>query len=184
MTEMSNPPVQDGPDLNRLAQAASEALTDNMVERLTTATGNVMEVADRLNDPDTREAVVALLDGLTDLHKAGALDTAIQTIMTIHALRSAATDQMVDRAFGFVEHMVNNLGTEEIATLAHETKLAMEEAVEECVQPTGGGILGMMKMLRQPEAQSALRFLLAFGCKLQQRAQVLSKTPSLPGESG
>ncbi len=184
MTDMSNPQAPQGADLNRLAQAASEALTDSMVERLTASTGNILEVADRLNDPDTRDAVLALLDGLTDLHRSGALDTLIQVVLAVHAMRSAATDQMVDRAFAFVEHMVNNLGTEEIATLAHETKLAMEEAVEECIKPPSGGLFGIVKMMSQPEAQNALRFLLAFGCKLQQRAQVLSKTPSPPGEPG
>jgi len=175
MTEISRLNRPD--DLGRLAQAAAEAMTDGMVERLATTGANALEVVDRLNDETTREAVLALVDGLTQLHRSGALATLIDTVMVLHAARSAATDGMVERAFGFVEHMVNTLATEEIATLAQETKGALEDALEECAPDTDGGLLGTLRMLRQPETQQALRFLLAFSCKLKKRTAVLAKSP-------
>lgn len=174
MTEISrlNRPADD---LGRLAQAAAEAMTDSMVERLTVTGANALEVVDRLNDEDTRDAVLALLDGLTQLHKVGALSTLIDTAMLLHATRMAATDSMVERAFAFVEHMANTVATEDIATLAHETKGALEDALEECAPDTGTGLMGTVRMLRQPETQQALRFLLAFSCKLKKRTAALTK---------
>lgn len=170
MTEM---PRMNAPnaDAGRLVQAVSEALTDSMVERLSITGANALEVVDRLNDETTRDAVMAVLDGLTQMHKSGALTTLIDSVMLIHAVRSAATDSMVERAFAFVEHMASNLATEELATLAHETKGALEDAVTECAKAPsgGGGIMNTLKMLGRPETQQALQFMLTFGCRLQQR---------------
>lgn len=180
MTEQSppttRPPVLD--ELAQLAQGARNALCDSMVERLTSTAGNVMEVADKLNDPDVRDGLVTLLDGVAAMHRNGSLDTLLQLVQVIHGVRRAATDSMIERAFGFVEHMASNLATEDLATLAHEAKAAMEDAIDHCNIPGGGGgMLGTLKMISNPETQEALRFMLAFSCSLRKRAVVLGKSP-------
>ena len=55
MDDMTNQAPMD--EMARLSLAAREALTDGMVERLTTMGGNGLELLDRLNDPDTSAAV-------------------------------------------------------------------------------------------------------------------------------
>ena len=79
-------------DVVRLVQAASEAMTDNMVERLSITSANALEVVDRLNDEDTRDAVMSVIDKMTDLHRSGALETLFDTVSTLHGARSALTE--------------------------------------------------------------------------------------------
>ena len=168
MTEiaLSNQPPVD--ELSRVALAAREALTDNMVERLAVTGANALEFIDRLNDENTSAALHAVIDRLTELHKVGAIDTLCDTLMTLHAVRNALTDNMVERLFTFFEQMINTVGNEEMGELAHNTRLAFEAAAEQTAQTQPrGGLLAILTMLSKPEAQRSLAFLLAFGEKLQ-----------------
>lgn len=160
----------------RLGEAVSNAMNDSMVERLTATAGNALEVVDKLNDPDVREGLATVLEALGQLQRTGALQTVVDLLFMIHAARSAMTDSMVDRAFAFIEHMANHLATEDIATLAHEAKGAMEDAVEHCNIPQSSpGIMGTLKMLSRPETQEAMRFMLAFACSLKSRTTNVAK---------
>lgn len=168
MTHIPNSPEDD---LLRVAKAAKEALTDNMVERLTGMAGNLLEVLDKLNDEETKDALMATVDRLTDLHRVGALETLFSMVEGVHAARMAMNDAMVDRLFGFMEHMFNNLATEEVATLAHNTRRAMEEAIDDVAdKPHPGGIFATLAMLSKPETQHAIHLMLTFAGKWQKRA--------------
>ena len=165
-------------DMTRLAQGVRDALSDSMVERLVSTTGNALEVVDKLNEPDVKEGLITLLDAVGNMQRVGVLQTVIDALYMVHAMRSAATDSMVDRAFAFIEHMANNLGTEDLATLAHEAKGSLEDALESCNIPgASGGLFGTMRMLSQKDTQEALRFMLSFSCAFKKRAVVLSKSP-------
>jgi len=103
------------------------------------------------------------------MHRSGSMDTLFETLTLLHGVRSALTDSMVERLFIFVEHMMNNLANEEVAAMAHNARMAMDEAVDETrsrPEPTGG-LLSTIGMLSKPETQKALQFLLAFACKMQ-----------------
>jgi uncharacterized protein YjgD (DUF1641 family) len=60
-------------ELERFMQAGSDALTDNITERLATTAANGLEAVDKLNDPDIREGVLKLLDLIGNLNRSGAL---------------------------------------------------------------------------------------------------------------
>ena len=65
------------------------------------------------------------------------------------------------------------------ATLAHEAKGAMDDAIDSCNIPGGGGgLMGTMRMLSQKDTQEALRFMLSFSCSLKKRAMLLAKSPT------
>lgn len=166
-TPLTNQPVDE---LGRLAQAAREALTDTMVERLSVAGANALDLVDRLSEPGTGDALHALLDKVTELHKAGALDTLFDVVMLVHAARSAATDNIVERVFTFVEQMIGTIGSEAMGELAETVRVALSEAAEETArkEPTGG-ILAALSLLGRPETQRMLLFLLSFAGKVQQR---------------
>ena len=170
MNDMSNQPPLG--EIERLTVAAREALTDGMVERLATLGGNGLELLDRLNDPGTNAAVHSLLDRLTELHKVGAIDTLCELTLTLHAMRNAATDNIVERLFMFAESMINTVGNEAMGELAENTRLAMEEAAQETAKAPApkGGVMSTLSMLSKPETQRSLAFLLAFSNKLQGRA--------------
>ena len=151
-----------------LAQAAQDALTDSMVERLAVTGANVMEVANSLNDEDTKDAILNIIEQLTELHKSGALDTLFQLVTVIHATKEACTDGMVERMFQFAESMVTNLANEEVAEMAHELHVSLQEAAEETAkEPVSGGLFSTISMLSKPETQKSLQFLLSFSSKIQ-----------------
>ena len=147
-------------ELDRLIAAAGDAMTDQMVGRLSATLGNGMELLDRLNDEDTRDAVHSLLDELTALHRTGGLKATFELIHMISAMRNAMTDSMVERLAQFVEHMLTNLANEEIADLAHAAKEAVNEAVRESADyQAPGGSMATLKMLGDPKTQSSIVFL-------------------------
>jgi uncharacterized protein YjgD (DUF1641 family) len=166
-TRISNEPVDE---MTRLAQATRDALTDAMVERLAVTGANALELLDRLNDERTSEALHAVIDRLTELHKVGALDTLFDTVVLLHAARNASTDSIIERLFTFFEQMINTVGNEAMGTLADNMRQALDEAAEETGRKASrGGIFATLSMLGRPEAQQSLMFLLSFGQKLQRR---------------
>jgi uncharacterized protein YjgD (DUF1641 family) len=164
---LSNQPAGE---IERLGQAAREALTDAMVERLAVTGASALELVDRLNDEDTNAAVHGLIDRVTELHKVGALETLFDTVMLLHAARNAATDTIVERLFVFVEQMINTVGNEAMGALVDNTRQALDEAAEETARAAPkGGILAALSLLAKPETQRSLTFLLRFGEKLHRR---------------
>ena len=156
--------IDNGEELMRLAQALREALTDNMVERLATTAGVALEVVDRLNEEDTRAAIHNVLDRLAELHRLGAIETLFETVLLLHAMRSAATDSIVERLFAFIEQLVNTLGSDAVSGCASDVIEALDEAAQETRKnPAGGGLLSTLALLGKPESQQSLRFLLKFG---------------------
>jgi uncharacterized protein YjgD (DUF1641 family) len=166
---LSNQPPDE---MGRLTLAAREALTDSMIERLAMLGGNALELLDRLNDPNTSAAVHTMIDRLTEMHKVGALDTVCDLAMTLHAVRNALTDNMVERLFMFAESMINTVGNEAMGELAENARLALEEAAEESAKAPApkGGVMATLSLLSKPETQRSLAFLLAFSNKLQGRS--------------
>jgi uncharacterized protein YjgD (DUF1641 family) len=175
--------TQSKADVVWLAQAAQEALTDTMIERLSVTGANAMEVIDRLNDEETRDAVMFLIDKITDLHRIGALGTLFEAVTMLHGARSALTDNMIERLFIFVEHMINNLANEEVAAMTHNARMSMDEAVDMIrSQPeSSGGLVSTLKMLSRPESGRALQFLLAFACKMQAHSVGVRDEPVIGG---
>lgn len=163
----SNP---DQVEIMRLAQAAREALTDSMVERLSGTGANVLEIVDRLNDEDTRDAIHTVLRRLTELHRTGALNTLFDLVVLLHAVRDASTDNIVERVFGFIEKMGNTLASDDMAELADSTRAAFQEAAAKTAgAPAQGGMFATLSLLSKPESQRSLQFLLNFGASLEQR---------------
>ena len=86
-------------ELIGLSTAAKEALTDKMVERLVDAASGGLEFLDRLNEEETRDAFITLIDRITELHKSGAMETLFELVSVTHAMKSAVTDNILERIF-------------------------------------------------------------------------------------
>jgi len=171
MTDTASAKDTGPEELQRLVGVVSDALTDGMVERAATTYGSVLEVVDHIAEPDTLEAIHSALDELTTLHRTGGLTSLFELIHFVNAMRNAATDGMVERGAEFIETMINNLGTEEIAGLAANAAEAMQEAKEEAAAASHrGGLFSTLGMLSKPETQASLHFLLTFAQKLQSKA--------------
>ncbi|MDE2614447.1 MAG: DUF1641 domain-containing protein [Burkholderiales bacterium] len=131
-------------DLQRLARlarvyaSAEDALTDEMVGRLTETVGNGLSLLDRFSRGGA-ERVVGMLEGL---HDSGALE------------RIATTLPALAERLGTVQDL---LGSVDAAAKASRS-----------VPRSAGGFGGLWQMLRDPEAQDTLRFLLTLGKQLRQ----------------
>lgn len=158
-------------EIERLMAAATEALTDGMVERLATTASNGLEIIDQVNNEDTKEAILDVIDKLTQLHKLGAIDTMFEAVLMIHGVRAAMTDSMLERFSMFAEHMLNTVATEEVATIAHTAIEAFEEAAADDASRGGkGGMISTVKLLMKPETQQAMHFILKFACIMRKNA--------------
>ncbi len=176
--EMTIPATPTPSSVEALTKVAAEALTDSMVERLVVTGSTGLEVLDRLNDPDTRAAVHHLLDGLTAMHTGGSLDTIFQAAAVLNAARSALSDEMVERFCSFVETMVTNLATTEIAELARDTERSLYDAAQCCTtQDQPKSLWGLLPRLFKPETVRTLNLLLAFANCLSDRTQGYTGRP-------
>jgi uncharacterized protein YjgD (DUF1641 family) len=156
-------------ELERLVTAAQDALTDTMVERLSMTAANTLEVVDRLNDEDTRDAIHYAVDRLTELHRTGGLETLFEMVTLLHAARNAATDNIVERMFAFIELMLNTVATEEMAELADNLRISVEQAAKKVERrPAKGGLISTISLLSKPETQRSLQFFMAMGESLQE----------------
>jgi uncharacterized protein YjgD (DUF1641 family) len=157
-------------ELESLLTAAGDALTDSMVERLVQSLANSMEVLDRLNDEETRDAVHCVFDEVTALHRTGALKGVFETLQLLAAMRNALTDSMIERLAQFVEQMVTNVANEDMAELAASATEAFHSSVDEMANyQAPGGMIATLKMLGEPETQASLHFLVSMASKLKDK---------------
>ena len=130
-------------DLNRLVKlvrvygSAEDALTDEMVSRLTDTVGNGLSLLDRFSRGGA-EHVVRMLEGLQE---SGALER-LATMLPQLADRLATVQEVL----------------ESIDAAATASRSAPQSA---------GGIGGLWHLMRDPEAQDTLRFMLAVGKQLR-----------------
>ena len=135
--------VADG-DIERLAQlarvygAAQDALSDEMIGRLTEAVGEGLSLLDRLN----RGGAGRLVEMLAKLEASGSLER-------IAALLPTFVDR-IEMVGGLLESM--------------ETAAKQAEA-----ERTDGGIVAMYRMLTDARTQETLRFMLALGQNMHER---------------
>jgi len=130
-------------DLDRLVKlarvygSAEDALTDEMVGRLTETVSNGLSLLDRFSRGGA-EPVIKMLEGLQE---SGALER-IATMLP----------QLADR-LSTVQEVLQSIDAAAAAARA--------------AAPSTGGIGGLWSLMRDPEAQDTLRFMLAVGKQLR-----------------
>lgn len=150
-------------EVDAVVHAVRESLTDNIVERFATTATNTLGVVDRLNDPDTADAIHTIIDRVTEFHRLGALDTLFESVRVIHAVREALTDNIVERGFTYFERIVDTVGSEVMLACVDDVLSALESAAEKSAEDSGKGALTTFWLLLKPESQDTLRFMLNFG---------------------
>jgi uncharacterized protein YjgD (DUF1641 family) len=168
MSDSATAKAQTSEEMQRLFGVVTESLTDGMVERAASTASNLLEVADHISEPDTRAAIHFVLDELTMLHRTGALASVFELVLLFNGLKNATTDGIVERGSMFIEKMVSNLSSEEFEDLMANAGEAMHEAAEETAGVRHpGGLFSTLALLKKPETQASLHFLLTFAQKLQ-----------------
>ena len=190
-------------DLNRIARlarvyaSAEDALTDEMIGRLTDTVGQGLSLLDQVNRAGLERAIPAI----AELVNSGDLNRIARLARVYASAEDALTDEMVGRladtvgnglslldrfSRGGAEHVVKMLeglhesgALERIATLlpqlvdrlttVQEALLSIDAAAAASREaaPSAGGVGGLWHMMRDPETQDTLRFLLAIGKQLR-----------------
>jgi uncharacterized protein YjgD (DUF1641 family) len=161
-------------ELERVVAAARDSLTDEMVSRLSATVADGMDLLDKVN----RSGVAGALPALSQLVANGDLERLVALARTYGAAQDALTDEMVSRLAGTMAESLslmdrlNRAGLdrligsiERLADVLERTMGALEAANKEMAsQPAAsGGFGGLWALMRSPENQDTLRFLLAFG---------------------
>jgi uncharacterized protein YjgD (DUF1641 family) len=194
--------VNDG-DLERLSQlarlynSAQDALTDEMVTRLSQAIGDGLALLDQVNRAGLDRAIPALAEMVNN----GDLNRLVKLVRVYSSAEDALTDEMVSRltdtvgnglslldrfSRGGAEHVVKMLeglqesgALERLATMLPQLadRLATVQEVLQSIDAAAaasraapastGGIGGLWNLMRDPEAQDTLRFMLAIGKQLR-----------------
>ena len=190
-------------DLDRLSQvarlysSAQDALTDEMIGRLSQAVGDGLALLDQVNRAGLDRAIPALAEMVNN----GDLGRLVKLARVYGSAEDALTDEMVgrltetignglsllDRANrGGAEHVVKMLemlqesgALERVASLLPQLaeRLATVQEVLQSINaaaaasraaaPSPGGIGGLWQLMRDPESQDTLRFLLIVGKQLR-----------------
>jgi len=160
-------------ELERLADAARDSLTDEMVGRLSATAAEGMDLLDQIN----RSGVSHALPALAQLVANGDLERLVALARTYGAAQDAMTDEMVSRLAETVAESIsivdrlNRAGLDRLVGVLERLVLLLESTMgaldaakrDVTTQPAvGGGLGGLWQLLRDPEAQESLRFLMAF----------------------
>ena len=161
-------------ELERLVAAGRDALTDEMVGRLSATAADGMDLLDKVN----RSNVAGALPALAQLVANGDLDRLVALARTYGAAQDSLTDEMVGRLAETVSESLSLMdrlqragldrlvgSIERLAVVLEQTMGALDAASRElsAQPPAGGGFGGLWQLMRERENQETLRFLLAFG---------------------
>ena len=159
-------------ELERLVAAGRDALTDEMVTRLSGTLAEGMDLLDKVN----RSGVAGALPAISQLVANGDLERLVSLARAYGAAQDAMTDEMVGRLAETVseslslmdrlhraglDRLVGNI--ERLGTVLESTMNALEAAKRDTAGPeAAGGLGGLWRLMADKENQESLRFLLAF----------------------
>ena len=186
--------------LARIYSSAQDALTDEMVGRLTEAVGEGLSLMDQINRSGLDRAIPAL----AELVRNGDLDRLVRLGRLYSSMEDALTEEMVGRiaemmgtamtlldrfSRGGAVHIVDLLeklqGSGELERIARilpeiATRLELVNGLLQCVEsatvesaktpPSPGGFGATWRLMNDPQNQDTLRFMLAVGKQLRQRS--------------
>lgn len=183
MTEAKQGNGGTGTEIERLVASAQDALTDDMVVRLSATLGDGLDLLDRVN----RSGIVRALPAITQLVENGDLDRLISLARLMAAVEDSLSDDIVNRLAlvgtemaalvdklarneGFVK-LIDILGREEVqCALVDLAEAACAAKTETAALPAPkGGLGGLWQLAKDPGTQDALRFMALVSKQLRKR---------------
>jgi len=194
---VNNGDIERLSQLARVYSSAQDALTDEMVGRLTEAIAEGLALLDQVNRAGLGRAIPALAEMVSN----GDLNRLVKLVRVYGSAEDALTDEMVGRLTetvgnglvlldrfnrGGAEHVVGMLeglqesgALERLATMLPDLterltnvqdllkSIDAAAAASRAAPRSSGGIGGLWQLMRDPESQDTLRFLLAVGKELR-----------------
>jgi plasmid maintenance system antidote protein VapI len=179
-------------DVERVATAAKDALTDEMIGRLAQTAGETIDLLDRIN----RSGMANALPALAQLVNSGDLERLAHLARVFGAAQDALTDEMIGRiaatlgdsmvlldrfhrgggmrviealerleSSGVLDRIAATLPrlAERLDTVDAMLGCIEQAAVDSNRTASPGGVGGLWNLLKDPQNQDALRFLLNLG---------------------
>ncbi|MGC8504924.1 MAG: hypothetical protein ACP5MM_09040 [Acidithiobacillus sp.] len=176
--------------LARLIGSAQDAMNDEMVTRLSATAGDGLDLLDRVN----RSGVVKALPAITALVENGDLERLVHLARLAGAAQDALSDEMVTRlagmagdALGLVDRVTRTGAVERLLGVAEQVEKThvltdflqcLADAAAEAAQAPmpKGGLGGLWEIVKQPETQQTIQFLMLVGkhfrsCRLAHPAE-------------
>jgi hypothetical protein len=168
-------------DLARLVASAQDAMSDDIVTRLSETAAGSLDLLDQVN----RSGIGRALPAIAQLVQNGDLDRLVGVGRLFAAMQDSLSDDIVNRlalvvtglaslvdklsrSDGFLR-LIEVLGREEVQSALLEMAEAVTAAKSETKKlgPSHGGMRGLMRLARDPGAQDALRFVALVSRRLQ-----------------
>lgn len=198
--DMAYPGQETTAELRRVLTGMQDSLTDEMISRIASTVSDSAQLMDQIG----RSGIDKAIPTIAGLVENGDLERIAQLLRVLGAAQDAITDEMVERLMDMVSRamtLIDRLsGTDLdklIAVLPRITALVerLEEhnIIDDLVDslnvattqvesnpPACGGIAGMWKMMRDPETQESIRFLLLvsrqfLSCRTKRQAALTTK---------
>ena len=169
MTEAKQGNGSTATEIERLVASAQDALTDDMVTRLSATLGDGLDLLDRVN----RSGIIRALPAIAQLVENGDLDRLISLARFGAAMEDSLSDDIVNRLALVVtalasvvyklarSRLIDVFGRDEVQCAlvdVAEAACAAKAATEALPMPKGG-IAGLWQLAKDPGTQDALRFM-------------------------
>ena len=170
-------------EIEHLVASAQDALTDDMVVRLSATVTDGLDLLDRIN----RSGIVRALPAITQLVENGDLDRVINLARFVAAIEDSLSDDIVNRLSlvatefaSLVDKLARNEGFMKLIDILgrEETQCALVDVAEAaCTVKTEvaalpapkGGLGGLWQLAKDPGTQDALRFISLVSRQLRKR---------------
>lgn len=178
--------------LARLVASAQDAMSDDIVDRLSATAAGTLDLLDRVN----RSGIVRALPALTQLVENGDLDRLVGIARLLASIEDSLSDDIVhrlavmatglaslvdklSRAEGFLR-LIDTFGREDVqstllvlADAAAAVSAARADATR--LPPPQRSVRGMLQLARDPDTQEALRFMALVGRHLRKPGAVTAR---------
>jgi len=172
-----------GPELGHLVASAQDALTDDMVVRLSANVSQALDLLDRFN----RSGIDRALPTIAQLVENGDLERLVAFARLFGAFEDSLSDDIVNRLAlvvtelaslvdklarndGF-QRLVDLLGRDDMQDTLVQALDAVSAARDETAKapPSKGGIGGLWALATDPATQDAMRFLVSMSKQFGKR---------------
>ncbi len=168
-------------DFLNLGRSLTTSLTSSQIVSLASGLGEIVPLLQALSNPETPRLIKALVESsgtfanliqLVDTYyKSGAMKTALELVTLLGVLKDAlstpAVARLAENANTLMvtgDQLASELGgLEGIKKVIASAKEASKEAAED---RSPIGILGLQRVLKEPEVQKGIKFLLHFAKKM------------------
>ena len=174
MTEAKQGNGSTANEIERLVASAQDALTDDMVTRLSATMGDGIDLLDRVN----RSGIIRALPAITQLVENGDLDRVISLARFVAAMEDSLSDDIVNRLSivatelaALVDKLARNEGFMRLIDILgrEEVQCAMRHDRRGRIRVQRRGFGGLWQLVTDPGTQDALRFMALVSRQLRKR---------------